>query len=225
MERLIVTGFVPIPDHPRDETTYRRLGDKLTNGLAQRGHRLNITHGEPNNTMLGKLLAGHDRVFKPATADNPAKNSLTYHCVQHEKFAWLSAAHTVWTEFDQYIWLDYGILHVPGVTVEVISEALHHAADFGVVTIPGCWPDTKQAIPLMHPCWRFCGGLMVVPKTLVKPFAGAAITAAMKNALITGVVNWEVNSLAQVERGAEIPIRWYQADHDQTMFTNIPRNK
>ncbi len=46
--------------------------------------------------------------------DNPKKNSLEYHCVQYQKFAWLARAANEDEESDTFVWIDYGIASQPG---------------------------------------------------------------------------------------------------------------
>ena len=39
---------------------------------------------------------------------------MAYHCVQNQKFGWLSAAkkHDTEDPAQMYVWIDYGILHM-----------------------------------------------------------------------------------------------------------------
>jgi hypothetical protein len=41
---------------------------------------------------------------------------------------------------------------------------------------------------------------------------------------VTKNVTWEVNTLARAEQTGKLPIRWYAADHNETMFTNYARD-
>jgi hypothetical protein len=47
----------------------------------------------------------------------------------------------------------------------------------------------------------------------------AVKTAALRHIDMTKNVEWEVNTLARVEIAGQVPIRWYQADHNETLFT------
>lgn len=222
MGAQIVTGYVPIKGHPRTAEEYGKLGQDLFVPLVTAG--VNVKrYMEPLDTCwLHKYV---DR-FKqnppyPSAADNPAKNTLAYHIVQHQKFAWLLKAAIEDPRPDTYIWLDYGIGHVPGVTPVVIGDFLDKviANPPDRVTIPGCWPKDAERVDLRTPCWRFCGGVMVVPRKLVHKFYKAAKTAALRHIDATKNVEWEVNTLARVELANTVPMRWYQADHNETMFT------
>lgn len=209
----VVTGYVPITNHPRTPEEYGRLGEKLRQLKAP----VQPFYGNVTSCWLYQLI---DKLpFTPqwAVSDNPKKNTLAYHCVNHQKFDWLYQASRLDTEADTFVWLDYGIMHVPGVTPAVINDFLDHVRK-GDLAIPGCWPVGQ--IDDAHPCWRFCGGLMVVPREYVQPLKNLIQAIVMLHVNVTKVVTWEVNSLARAEQTGKVPMRWYKADHDQTMFTN-----
>jgi len=226
----VVSGFIEIPDHPRGSADYRALGAGLIDAL---GPYEGLIFDSDQNKVEGTWLAQYLRSGQNIThsvADNPAKNTLAYHCVQHEKLAWLAgaaegdvlgAASNATRPADTYVWIDYGILHVPGVTAAVIRSFLDRISSFGAsVLMPGCWP--RREVPHDIPCWRFCGGLIVVPRPLLKLFVRVAQATAVRQIMSTRNVEWEVNTLARVELLDQVPITWYEADHDQTMFTGAP---
>lgn len=212
----IVTGYVPIKGHPRSASEYGALGEIFTQIHGDfLIHPFYETVGE---MWLMKHIVSLPYAVSHSVADNPQKNSLAYHCVNHQKFGWLLKAKMLHPSLKTLIWLDYGIGHVPGVTADVISEFITkvHHGDFA---IPGCWPKEGLVINDYFPCWRFCGGLMVVPAARVYPFYKAVKNAAAASIRRTHNVAWEVNTLARAE--PKLPgLRWYAADHNQTMFTN-----
>ena len=215
----VVTGYIPIPDHPRTGPDYAKLGQKLWDL-----HSPVLYHEDlhVDDTWLHKFIQGLP--FKPthSVADNPAKNTLAYHCVQHEKFKWLLHASEV-SIAKVFVWLDFGIMHVPGVTPDVINEMLERLPE-DQIQIPGCWALDTFRFDDTYPCWRFCGGLMVIPRPLVKDFALAAMGTAMQRIVETQNATWEVNTLAHLERKhyPTVPIQWYAADHNESMFRNLP---
>jgi len=219
----VVTGYIDIPNHPRGAYDYRVLGEKLLAAID--GYEALVFDGPEQTvaqTWMAQALKGMPNITR-SVADNPEKNTLPYHCVQHQKFGWLSAAKMLDTEdpAQMYVWIDYGILHVPGVTPEVIQKYLARIDNCGgAVTLPGCW--LIGDVPHDRPCWRFCGGLMAVPSPLVKIFTRSAMGVAMRQISATRNVEWEVNTLARLEALDEVPMKWYKADHDQTMFTGAP---
>src|SRR5204863_8511042 len=87
--------------------------------------------------------------------------------------------------------------------------------------IPGCWERGTFKYDDNWPCWRFCGGVMVVPRKYVD-----RLNTAMKHEYVrwleeTGNISWEVNTLARVEHlEPDLPFWWYGADHDSSIFKN-----
>lgn len=217
----VVTGFIPIPGHPRSENEFIDLGRPLVELSLK--NPIYWGRGTVLDTWLARYIDQKGMVPNNAFGDNPAKNSLAYHCVQHEKFAWLHKAIKD-DPADVYVWIDFGILHVPGVTVAVIRDFLDRVQDFGVVQLPGCWGATP-GIRDDYPCWRFCGGVQVVPASLVHQYSLLMIQTAGERLLKTNMATWEVNTMAHAEQVAlrpehMVPMVWYQADHDHTMFSN-----
>lgn len=208
----VVTGYIPIAGHPRGPGEYGALGEKLRELKAP----VQPFYGRETSTWLFDLINALKFAPTWSVADNPQKNTLAYHCVQHQKFQWLFDAMKMDDEADSFVWLDYGICHVPGVTPGVINAFLD-SVQRGDLAVPGCWPrgDIRDDVP----CWRFCGGLLVVPRALVQPLKNLIQAIAMLHINVTKNVTWEVNTLARAEQTDKLPIRWYKADHDQTMFT------
>ena len=62
---------------------------------------------------------------------------------------------------------------------------------------------------------------MVVPREHVDALNGAVRQEYVRNLLDNNHVTWDVNTWARVEENhPELPIWWYKADHDVSMFTN-----
>lgn len=213
---LVVTGYVPLINHPRSATEYGELGEKLFGGVtAAVIHPFYETVPE---TWLFKMLQDTPFSVTPSVADNPEKNTIAYHCVQHQKFGWLLKAAIMHPAVKTLVWMDYGIGHVPGVTPEVVNEFLDNVA-LDDLAVPGCW-ERKYAQDnsnYLFPNWRFCGGLLVVPAQRAAPLYKAVKNEVKRHVHATKNLTWEVNTLARVEKTT--PIRWYKADHDSTMFT------
>jgi hypothetical protein len=216
----VVTAFVPIPGHPRSEAEYHNLGSDL---LTIK-HRVLSAKGELERCWLyAHICENYDpAAITYSAADNPQKNSLAYHIVQAQKTEWLEVASIVDLFSDVFVWIDYGIFHVPGVTKEIIDAFLERADSEQAIAIPGCWQKDQYPYNDDWPCWRFCGGVMVVPRQFV-----AAFNVAMKHEYVrwlakTKNISWEVNALARLERrDSDFPVWWYgPCDHDSSMFTN-----
>lgn len=220
---VVISGYIEIPDHPRGTADYRALGLQLEQAVHDVGVPMVVADQEKvEDTWLARYL------HKPANithsiADNPEKNTLAYHCVQHQKFQWIATASQAEPDATVIVWIDYGIMGaIPGVTAAVIQKYLERAGDYGAaVTLPGCWAKPKDVDP-KFPCWRFCGGLMAVPKPLVRPFTQGAMGTAVRHIQQTQNVDWEVNTVARFEQTGLVPMAWYKADHNETMFTAAP---
>lgn len=209
----VVTGFVPIENHPRPMEEYSALGDQLRGINAPLKAFYNIVA----DCWLFKEIAKLHAIPTHSVGDNPAKNSLQYHIVNHQKTEWLGAASLLDKEADVFVWVDYGIMHVPGVTPAVINSFLEKVKKDDLA-IPGCW---GRDIPLDDSVvnWRFCGGLLVVPRPMLMRFDREFKDRTMRNVRLKMNVTWEVNDFARMEKYGSVPIRWYQADHNETMFT------
>lgn len=213
----IVTGYVPIQGHPRSAKEYGELGEDLF-GKLRGDFSIMPFYETVQETWLCKLIQKTGIDVTHSVGDNPEKNSLAYHCVQHQKFAWLLKAAISDPRPGTLVWVDYGIGHVPGVTADVVN-AFMSSVKLDDFAIPGCWPRTTMIINDYFPCWRFCGGLMVVPRAKVHKFFKLMKNETARHIAKTRNVTWEVNSLAAAE--PNLPsIRWYKADHNETMFTH-----
>jgi hypothetical protein len=211
-----VTGYVHIPDHPRSGNEYCDLGHKL----SACDINLMCTNQEVEECWMFEFLQRRGKKFTYSAADNPKKNSISYHIVQAQKSHWLASAARSMPEADPLVWIDFGIFHVPGVTRPIIESFMKRAQGEQAITIPGCW-EKDYVYNDAQPCWRFCGGVMVVPREHVFKF-----DMNMKEEYLTWMeeknnLSWEVNTLARLERRVEgAPIWWYKANHDASLFTN-----
>jgi len=214
----VVTAFVPIEEHPRSVADYELLGDKLM-GID---HRVLSAKGDVQHCWLYHYLLKEYKKH-PVTvsiADNPKKNSLAYHIVQAQKTEWLEIALYADPFADVLVWIDYGIFHIPGVTKEIIDDFLDRAAHERAIAIPGCW-QKDHPYNDSFPHWRFCGGVMVVPRKFVEPFNRAMKAEYIRWLDETRNISWEVNTLSRLEQqDPDFPVWWYQADHDASLFTN-----
>lgn len=211
----VVTGFVPV-HNPRPLEEYYKLGEKL---CMQPVVKKVYKDFPLENCWMSRFLMEVGRPLKCAVGDNPSKNTFDYHTIQHQKTDWMLRAALADPKPDVFVWIDYGIHHVPGVTVAVINKMLKRAEAEPEISIPGCW-QKSAAINDDYPCWRFCGGVIVCAREYIYALDKAMKVIAMNRALQTGKITWEVNTLAHAELTSNLPIRWYEADHNSSMFTN-----
>jgi hypothetical protein len=213
----IVTGFVPLPGHPRSEEEYIELGDRL----LELDVPATLATMKLEQCWMYQFLHWQDVNITWACADNPKKNTLGYHCVQHMKTAWMLAAAVHDPEPDVFVWIDYGIMGVPGVSRETILDFLPRAAREKTISIPGCWPQVSRWKE-KEVCWRFCGGVIVAHRSWLYHLDAAVRAEALAFWRRRYYVTFEVNTWARVEQKRLLPITWYQADHNEKMFTAYP---
>ena len=60
---------------------------------------------------------------------------------------------------------------------------------------------------------------MVVPREYVQSLKNLVQAIVMLHTNVTKRITFEVNTLARAEQTGKVPIRWYKADHNETMFT------
>ena len=217
MRARLVTGYIPLPGQPRSAATYGELGERL-GGVPVRKKAF---YQRVEETWLRRFLATLPVTPRHSEGDNPAKNNVLYHCVQHQKSEWLLAAAREYPDEDVMVWVDYGIFHQPGINNQAIFEFMERVQDDAIYA-PGCW-DRPAFVESAYPCWRFCGSVLAVPVRLAERFHFACASTAMRHIRVTNNVEWEVNTWARLEKkDKRLPIRWYKADHDVTQFTNLP---
>lgn len=215
MNVRIVTAYVPIAGHPRGPAEYGALGEKLSGVPVPK----KAYYDQVQNLWLTKHLRNLSFLPTCMVYDNPEKNSLAYHCVNHEKSTWIKQAANDYPDADVLVWIDYGVFRLPGVTNQSIYEFCEKLDDEAIYA-PGCWD--KQA-NIMHsvPCWRFCGSVIAVPARLVTEFDWHCRVAARQHIARTKTVEWEVNTWARVEQKGKLPFHWYAADHNERLFTGL----
>lgn len=217
MRAKLVTAYVPIPNHPRTPSEYGDLGERL-GGVPVRKKAF---YQRLEDLWMTKYLNRLPFTPRASEGDNPAKNTLAYHVVNHEKTTWLRQAADEDPDADVLVWVDYGIFHLPGVTNQSIYEFMEKVDDKAIY-IPGCL-DKPAVVESAYPCWRFCGSVIAVPRQLVERLDFNCRVAARQHISATKNVEWEVNTWARVEQkqGTGLPIHWYKADHDVSLFNQL----
>ncbi len=214
MKTRLVTGYVPIPGHPRTAAEYGELGEKLSGvPVRKKAYYMRV-----EDTWLHKFVRGLTHATASSAYDNPAKNTLGYHCVNHQKTSWLVQAADEDEDADVLVWVDYGIFSLPGVTNQAIFEFIEKLDDKAIYA-PGCWD--KAPVESAFPCWRFCGSMLAVPRKYVDALDYAVRCEARQHIGKTKNVEWEVNTWARVEARNKLPFHWYKADHNVSMFNNL----
>ena len=226
----LVTGFVPLAGHPKSTATYLELGARLlalpipkgvwTTGeiRAQLEHEHRAGGFNEVRTFDGRFWI-HDELegrSYSVASQNPAKDTLAFHAIQHQKTRWLEQASRDFAS-DILVWIDFGIFHVPGITERDIADFAGRLRD-DFIAIPGCWPRSDRIV-LDRPNWRFCGGVLVCPGVLAPWLHRVCVDTFRGIVALHGQVSWEVNTWAIAEMSGRLPIRQYHATtHDERMF-------
>lgn len=214
MRVKLVTAYVPIPGHPRGPEEYGALGEKLGGVPVPK----KCFYQPLTACWMHKYIEKLPFKPRPSEGDNPAKNTMMYHVVNHEKLTWLRQAADEDPDADVLVWVDYGIFHQPGVCNEAIY-AFFQKLDDKAIYAPGCWPKGVVEASVIN--WRFCGSVLAVPRKMIERMDFEARVAARKHISSTKNVEWEVNTWARLEQSTRLPIHWYKADHDVSQFTNF----
>lgn len=207
----LVTGYVPLAVRHRSLVEYHSLGSRLLGVDVTRKAFVNWPLSE---CWMYKFLKCRPPVTY-ADGGDPGKNTLDYHIVQHQKVEWLLRAAMLDPDPDVFVWVDYAVFHM-GVSPKQIVEFVRRVGGENEITIPGCWPKGQNG----GPCWRFCGTVLICPRDKLLQLDTAIKVAAAAQITVHNHVTWEVNTWADVEASGIIPIKWYKANHDASLFTN-----
>lgn len=215
MSACVVTAYIPLPDHPRPEREYRALYARLKDLPIS----IMCCEARLEDCWLYKYLHKWRAQVTHSVGDNPKKNSLDYHIIQAQKSEWIAQAAMVNPVSDVFVWIDCGIFHLPGMTDKVVIDFMNRVEDEQSIVIPGCW-DRGFTYTDAFPIWRWCGGLIIVPRYYTDRFDIAVKNEYKRWLKLHNHVSWDVNTLARVEeQHPELPLWWYKADHNGTMFS------
>lgn len=162
---------------------------------------------------------------------NPEKDSLGFLMLMNAKPELLQRAAAL-KKADAYVWFDLGILKISKHHDRFLDRMskFHESVTLypNKVIMPGC-----VAINAVHeshmfatPIWRFCGGIFIVPMTVMELFVKNHLKqleiCKEKNAL-----TWEVNLFAKMESDEPDMFHWYVADHNDSIVDApmLPKDK
>lgn len=213
----LVTGYVRLDLPNRSHAEYERLGDRLLEAADA------VDHHVYGGTVDG---CWHWRLSEGAILPrgNPAKDTRAFHAVQHQKTAWVAAAADR-TDAEILVWLDYGLLHVPGVTEAAVAAFLDRAATdaprdrVGMASIWGA--PAGPVWPVPSPAWFCAGGVFTVPRPLAREWHEKVVAAAVA-LRERGWATWEVNDWAAAWLANPHLVRPWFCDHDATLLEAGP---
>jgi hypothetical protein len=230
MAATLVTGYVRLDSVHRPHDRYAKLGRRLL-GLGLPGIAY---YDGPEKDLVSCIttrvrpaslkrcwLHGPAVGAQPPHGD-PVKDTVAYCVVQHQKSKWLSDAAAL-VDSDLLVWIDFGIFHLPQVTDDLVMDYLdviNETAPRDRITAPQAWPLTgRPLIDWSKPAWYLLGGVMVMPTVLSGWFHDKCVQYATLQLESTGRATWEVNTWAAIARDNRNRFAFYQANHDETIFS------
>lgn len=203
MNVTVVTGFVPLNCAHRSAESYYALGAKLTACCKN----VVCFHEPLEKCWLAQAMD------KPP--EQGGKDSDAYHCVQHQKTAWLKTVAS-FAPYDILVWIDYGIFHLADVCTERVIAFLNAVAARPpwCIMSPTCGPRATSDAEVN---WTFCGGVLALPASQAGWFHDQCVLERAGKR-----PTWEVNTWNHVARRNPNRFAFWMANHDATMFTGYP---
>lgn len=214
----LVTGYVRLDLPNRSHDEYQRLGGQLVGAAESGGHEVQAIRGTVENCWHWHLSNGAE-----LPAGNPGKDTREFHAVQHQKTAWVaeSANHT---GAEIIVWMDYGLLHVPGVTADMVPAFLERAAASAPrdrIGMASIWGAPRRIPDWRSVEWWCAGGVFTVPRSMAFAWHDAIVDRA--TALrAAGHVTWEVNTWATAWARWNNVVRPWLCDHNETILEAGP---
>jgi hypothetical protein len=153
-----------------------------------------------------------DQVNLP-THSNPAKDTLSYFCIQLSKLRLLTEARQ-YTESEFLAWIDFGIFHMirkPNVCKEILKAIAVSEFPRDKILSPGCGEFT---FTWHHPIWMFCGTFLLGHRNMF-PAAYERQTAIVREHLPN--ITWEVNYWVLMKEHFQT----YPADHNDLLLMRV----
>lgn len=152
---------------------------------------------------------------------NHQKDTHSFLQLMNAKFEFLERAKKL-VDADVQIWIDFGILKVSK-NIPSFLQRLSRCGESvltvpGKIILPGCLKQesVNQEFMYSFPIWRFCGGVMIVPRDVLDEFTQLHNEEiALCDTLST--LTWEVNLLAAMERRKPELFHWQKADHNDSI--------
>jgi hypothetical protein len=150
---------------------------------------------------------------------NPQKDTAEFMALMNTKVEMMWCIQPYIPRATHIAWIDAGILKITkdAERVQVAFRQQQSVAwPANKVTIPGCW-SSPIAPSSDSICWRFCGGFLVLPTSLLAAFY-RAVSFMLEAWLAAGHIAWEVNVWAALEWAEPAWFAWWAADHNETML-------
>jgi hypothetical protein len=228
----LVTGYIRLDSAHRSHESYVEFGNRLLGlGLpatvyheVMYGTIRGVTGQDMHPTSLDRCWLRMLAASPSVPPGNPDKDTAGFLAVQAEKSAWIARAARGESPDTRMVWVDFGVLHVPGVTETEIVRFFDRAASAPAdrITVASIWGPPEQDIDPTSPAWHFAGGVLIVPASLASWFHAEVVRHAEALLATEGMITWEVNYWAAVALANPEKFRWYPSNHDGSLFENGP---
>lgn len=198
---------------------------------------------------MEKIISSSTTILK----QNYIKDNEFFHAIQLQKTTWILEAisyikknHTQQSETKEkpgttdqpsnttvkYAWIDFGIFKIFNNDVTQFQQILNQlpakytSIPNNKITIPGCWPLTRDFnLELQQITWFFCGGFFIGTEKSIRIFNNLVKLEVLELLETKNYFIQEVNVWFRIWRDkcSEI-FNWYQGDHNTTMFEYNPSN-
>ena len=214
----LVTGYIRLDLPNRSHDEYERLGRQLVGAAKAGGHEVRTFGGKVEDCWHHNLSSGAE-----FPAGNPDKDTREFHAVQHQKTAWVveAAKHT---DAEIIVWMDYGLLHVPGVTADMVPAFLERSAASAPrdrVGMASIWGPPSRRPGWRSVEWWCAGGVFTVPRSMAFAWHDGIVDIATEIRAARHVT-WEVNTWAAAWARWNYVVRPWLCDHNETILEAGP---
>lgn len=228
----VVSAYVPLDVRHLTREQYLNYGSMLADAVGRENMRIYNTPLE--QCWLYKLMDKEGKLdLLPATQVPSDRYASPLHMVksnivQHQRTTWLKQAADEFPEVDTLIWLDLAIMKQGGftgkpVTADVLRqfvERVNEASPLDHIPFPGIWD--KGPINPSGDNWRFCGSTHIIPRQFLAAVHDKYVFNCRAFIDDNHTVPLDLPIWAKTEQSAELPFRWYPANHDATQLSNFP---
>jgi hypothetical protein len=157
------------------------------------------------------------------TKRTPAKDTKEFYGLMNAKIEFIKRAADIFPD-QTFSWIDFGICKIFKNTQQVIAKLFEiEKQTFTTIRIPGCW-NPSRPMNIDNISWVFCGGYLVIPRTLVHEFF-THLKGVLRDfcTMPQYKLTWETNVWSIVYSFAmKDKMEWYQADHNSSIICNLP---
>jgi len=200
---------------------------------ASKGIR-EMASGKPNVHIIDRYLASlsttrvitNSGLTGPPT-DNPVKDTVGFLNIMHCKPELVGIAAEINPhKTTHFAWVDLCINKIfrNEQSLVNLSTSLASPTKSPILLIPGCWQsDYGYALTPDRVHWRFAGGVFLADHSSAQSFSTVCLSNLESFLTESGIVSWEVNYWAWLERKQLLPssFTWKYTDHNDSMADSL----